>query len=157
MSRRAPIVARSTVRGRLIGRLASRHGMFRDKRHPWVFSSFRSNATHPHVANMLVEDYLRPTAVKAGTLSSAITHPVSTRGEVSNRGSQLLIANPGLQGLACTRLIASGEAHAQELLSLFDNPVRALDIIIQVVPRESLAQSCRGAAHSGDSCCRRLA
>jgi len=36
----------------------------------WVFPSFRLKGTKPRVANMLVEDYLRPAAVKAGILSS---------------------------------------------------------------------------------------
>ena len=38
----------------------------------WVFPSTRLNGKQPRVANMLVEDYLRPAAVKAGILSS---HP----------------------------------------------------------------------------------
>ena len=36
----------------------------------WVFPSVRLNGKQPRVANMLVEDYLRPAAVKAGILSS---------------------------------------------------------------------------------------
>jgi len=36
----------------------------------WVFASFRCKGRKPRVANMLVEDYLRPAAVKAGILSS---------------------------------------------------------------------------------------
>ena len=36
----------------------------------WVFPSFRLKGTQPRVANMLVEDYLRPAAVKVGILSS---------------------------------------------------------------------------------------
>lgn len=36
----------------------------------WVFPSFRLNGKQPRVANMLVEDYLRPAAAKAGILSS---------------------------------------------------------------------------------------
>jgi integrase len=36
----------------------------------WVFPSFRLNGKQPRVANMLVEDYLRPAAVKASVLSS---------------------------------------------------------------------------------------
>ncbi|PYV73863.1 MAG: hypothetical protein DMG97_10140 [Acidobacteria bacterium] len=36
----------------------------------WVFPSFRLNGKQPRVANMLVEDYLRPAAVKAGVLAS---------------------------------------------------------------------------------------
>src|SRR6266516_1395874 len=36
----------------------------------WVFPSFRLEGKQPRVANMLVEDYLRPAAVKAGILSS---------------------------------------------------------------------------------------
>ena len=36
----------------------------------WVFPSFRLKGRQPRVANMLVEDYLRPAAVKAGILSS---------------------------------------------------------------------------------------
>jgi len=36
----------------------------------WVFPSFRLKGRQPRVANMLVEDYLRPAAVKAGVLSS---------------------------------------------------------------------------------------
>ena len=36
----------------------------------WVFASFRLNGKQPRVANMLVEDYLRPAAAKAGILSS---------------------------------------------------------------------------------------
>ena len=36
----------------------------------WVFPSFRLEGKQPRVANMLVEDDLRPAAVKAGVLSS---------------------------------------------------------------------------------------
>lgn len=36
----------------------------------WVFPSLRLKGTQPRVANMLVEDYLRPAAAKAGILSS---------------------------------------------------------------------------------------
>lgn len=36
----------------------------------WVFASYRSKGKQPRVANMLVEDYLRPAAAKAGILSS---------------------------------------------------------------------------------------
>src|SRR6266702_6898556 len=36
----------------------------------WVFASFRLKGRQPRVANMLVEDYLRPAAAKAGILSS---------------------------------------------------------------------------------------
>src|ERR1700730_4496061 len=36
----------------------------------WVFPSTRLNGKQPRVANMLVEDHLRPAAVKAGVLSS---------------------------------------------------------------------------------------
>jgi integrase len=36
----------------------------------WVFPSFRLEGTQPRVANTLVEDHLRPAAVKAGILSS---------------------------------------------------------------------------------------
>src|SRR6516162_4886116 len=36
----------------------------------WVFPSFKLRGQQPRVANMLVEDYLRPAAVKAGILSS---------------------------------------------------------------------------------------
>lgn len=36
----------------------------------WVFPSFRLNGKQPRVANMLVEDHLRPAAAKAGILSS---------------------------------------------------------------------------------------
>ena len=36
----------------------------------WVFPSFRLKGSQPRVANTLVEDYLRPAAVKAGILSS---------------------------------------------------------------------------------------
>jgi integrase len=36
----------------------------------WVFPSFRLKGKQPRVANMLVEDYLRPAAVKVGILSS---------------------------------------------------------------------------------------
>ena len=36
----------------------------------WVFASLRLNGKKPRVANMLVEDYLRPAAAKAGILSS---------------------------------------------------------------------------------------
>jgi Phage integrase family len=38
----------------------------------WVFPSTRLNGKQPRVANILVEDHLRPAAVKAGILSS---HP----------------------------------------------------------------------------------
>jgi integrase len=34
----------------------------------WVFASLRLKGKHPRVANMLVEDYLRPAAVKTGVL-----------------------------------------------------------------------------------------
>jgi integrase len=36
----------------------------------WVFPSFRLEGKQPRVANMLVEDHLRPAVVKAGILSS---------------------------------------------------------------------------------------
>jgi len=36
----------------------------------WTFPSFRLKGRQPRVANMLVEDHLRPAAVKAGVLSS---------------------------------------------------------------------------------------
>jgi len=36
----------------------------------WVFPSFRLKGKQPRVANMLVEDHLRPAAMKAGILSS---------------------------------------------------------------------------------------
>ena len=36
----------------------------------WVFPSFKLKGRQPRVANMLVEDYLRPAAVKVGILSS---------------------------------------------------------------------------------------
>jgi integrase len=36
----------------------------------WVFPSLRLGGKQPRVANMLVEDYLRPAAAKAGVLSS---------------------------------------------------------------------------------------
>jgi integrase len=36
----------------------------------WVFPSFKLKGRQPRLANMLVEDYLRPAAVKAGILSS---------------------------------------------------------------------------------------
>jgi integrase len=36
----------------------------------WVFPSSRLDGKQPRVANMLVEDHLRPAAVKAGILSS---------------------------------------------------------------------------------------
>ena len=36
----------------------------------WVFPSFRLEGKQPRAANMLVEDHLRPAAVKAGVLSS---------------------------------------------------------------------------------------
>jgi integrase len=36
----------------------------------WVFASFRLKGKQPRVGNMLVEDYLRPAAAKAGILSS---------------------------------------------------------------------------------------
>lgn len=35
----------------------------------WVFASFRCKGKQPRVANMLVEDHLRPAAVKAGVLA----------------------------------------------------------------------------------------
>jgi integrase len=35
----------------------------------WVFASIRPKGKSPRVANMLVEDYLRPAAVKAGVLN----------------------------------------------------------------------------------------
>jgi integrase len=42
------------------------------QRGDWVFPSIRLDGKQPRVANMLVEDHLRPAAVKAGILSS---HP----------------------------------------------------------------------------------
>ena len=36
----------------------------------WVFASYQLKGKQPRVANMLVEDYLRPAAAKAGILSS---------------------------------------------------------------------------------------
>jgi integrase len=36
----------------------------------WVFPSIRLNGKQPRLANMLVEDHLRPAAVKAGILAS---------------------------------------------------------------------------------------
>ena len=36
----------------------------------WVFASTRLKGKQPRVANMLVEDYLRPAAVKAGVLKN---------------------------------------------------------------------------------------
>jgi integrase len=36
----------------------------------WVFPSFRLNGRKPRAANMLVEDYLRPAAVKAGVIAA---------------------------------------------------------------------------------------
>jgi integrase len=36
----------------------------------WVFPSFKLKGQQPRVANMLVEDYLRPAAVRVGILSS---------------------------------------------------------------------------------------
>jgi len=36
----------------------------------WIFPSFQLKGKRPRVANMLVEDYLRPEAMKAGILSS---------------------------------------------------------------------------------------
>jgi len=36
----------------------------------WVFASFKLKGQQPRVGNMLVEDYLRPAAVKVGILSS---------------------------------------------------------------------------------------
>ena len=36
----------------------------------WVFASFRREGKQPRVANMLVEDHLRPAAARAGILSS---------------------------------------------------------------------------------------
>jgi hypothetical protein len=35
----------------------------------WVFPSLKLEGRQPRVANMLVEDYLRPVAVKVGILS----------------------------------------------------------------------------------------
>lgn len=40
----------------------------------WVFPSFKLKGQQPRVANMLVEDYLLPAAVKAGILSSHRNH-----------------------------------------------------------------------------------
>jgi len=40
----------------------------------WVFPSFRLEGKQPRVANMLVEDHLRPAAVKAGILFVAQGH-----------------------------------------------------------------------------------
>ena len=36
----------------------------------WVFPSFRKDGKQPRVSNMIVEDYLRPAAVRAGILAS---------------------------------------------------------------------------------------
>jgi len=36
----------------------------------WVFPSFKLKGKQPRVANMLVSDYLRPAAVKAGVISA---------------------------------------------------------------------------------------
>ncbi len=36
----------------------------------WVFPSFKLKGKQPRVANMLVEDYLRPAAIKAGVIAS---------------------------------------------------------------------------------------
>jgi integrase len=47
----------------------------------WVFPSTRLNGKQPRVANMLVEDHLRPAAVKAGILSS---HPDNHGGLVDD-------------------------------------------------------------------------
>jgi integrase len=35
----------------------------------WVFASFKLNGKQPRVANMLVEDHLRPAAVNSGVLT----------------------------------------------------------------------------------------
>jgi integrase len=40
----------------------------------WVFPSFRLKGKKPRCANMLVEDYLRPAAVKAGVLAQEDPH-----------------------------------------------------------------------------------
>jgi integrase len=40
----------------------------------WVFPSFRLKGQKPRCANMLVEDYLRPAAVKAGVLAKDDSH-----------------------------------------------------------------------------------
>jgi integrase len=40
----------------------------------WVFPSFRLKGRKPRCANMLVEDYLRPAAVRAGVLSKDDSH-----------------------------------------------------------------------------------
>jgi integrase len=47
----------------------------------WVFPSTRLNGKQPRVANMLVEDHLRPAAVRAGILSS---HPDNQGGLVDD-------------------------------------------------------------------------
>jgi integrase len=47
----------------------------------WVFPSTRLDGKQPRVANMLVEDHLRPAAVKAGILSS---HPDNHGGLVDD-------------------------------------------------------------------------
>jgi hypothetical protein len=39
----------------------------------WVFPSIRLKGKQPRVANMLVEDYLGPAAMKAGILSDWVT------------------------------------------------------------------------------------
>ena len=46
----------------------------------WVFPSTRLNGRQPRVANMLVEDHLRPAAVKAGILLSHLDNHGPTRG-----------------------------------------------------------------------------
>jgi integrase len=42
--------------------------------HDWVFPSFRLKGKKPRCPNMLVEDYLRPAAVKAGVLAQEDPH-----------------------------------------------------------------------------------
>jgi integrase len=37
----------------------------------WVFPSLKLNGRKPRAANMLVEDYLRPAAVKAGVIAAS--------------------------------------------------------------------------------------
>lgn len=64
----------------LVYRHGQRYGLI-PQAADWVFPSSRLDGKQPRVANMLVEDHLRPAAVKAGILSS---HPDNHGGLVDD-------------------------------------------------------------------------
>jgi integrase len=66
-SLKGPCTAPS-IAGRIHASLEREDRLFRPQRR--VFASFRLKGKQPRVGNMLVEDYLRPAAARAGILSS---------------------------------------------------------------------------------------